>query len=181
MVIKTIALARAAKSGDQTAYEKLIAIFLPRIAALKSRFPGIPHLEAEDIILEIFPRIFARLEELKNPECFDAYVLRAAMNRIIEHYRSEQLKRAVEENYQIFLQDLFDLPGGLLSNLERTADIEAAVDSLPVHFRAVYILRFREYFNITEICTMLQITPHAAKKRLQKAKKLIEKFLKKDG
>ncbi|HVZ29829.1 MAG TPA: RNA polymerase sigma factor [Asticcacaulis sp.] len=60
---------------------------------------------------------------------------------------------------------------------ELRLDIAAAVQSLPLHYRDVLLLRDVEELTVEEIATRLQLTRESVKARLHRARLLVREYL----
>jgi RNA polymerase sigma-70 factor (ECF subfamily) len=64
-------------------------------------------------------------------------------------------------------------------NKELSLILEKSLEKIPVHYRAVFILREVEGLNVAETAEMLDLTPVNVKVRLNRAKNLLQKELEK--
>jgi RNA polymerase sigma-70 factor, ECF subfamily len=82
-------LAQKASEGDKGAFEEIYTVFLPKL----SRFVSfrVNHREtAEDLIAEIFVKVWNNLQKEPPPISFANWIFTIARNRIIDHYRTQK-------------------------------------------------------------------------------------------
>jgi RNA polymerase sigma-70 factor (sigma-E family) len=106
---------------------------------------------AEDLMQEAFARLIGRLQHLRDPDAFDAYLGRTIVNLSTSHFRH----RAVERAY-------LDREGPLMRREIRETDVaeheamRRAILALPERQRAAIVLRFYEDLPEEEIADALR-------------------------
>jgi RNA polymerase sigma-70 factor (sigma-E family) len=104
---------------------------------------------AEDLVQEAFVRVAAKLETLREPEAFGAYLTRAVANLAKSHFRHQQVVTRHERTLRIgrFAADPADA----------VADdaLLRALRALPVSQRAVIVLRYYNDASNEEIANVL--------------------------
>lgn len=73
------------------------------------------------------------------------------------------------------MQDTLDF--STRPNAELRLDLADAIHSLPVHYRAIVLMRDMEDFTIDDIATSLELTREAVKARLHRARHLLREYM----
>ena len=90
-------LVRAARAGDRKAGEELFRSFAPmalRAAMVLTRGRS---AEAEDLVQDVFVACLSKLDDLREPAHFGAWMLRSLTNRAINSGASERARARVVE------------------------------------------------------------------------------------
>jgi RNA polymerase sigma-70 factor (ECF subfamily) len=100
---------------------------------------------------------------------------------------SLDILRRSKKNADIPLDDTWNrIPGGKLTEDEAISDINAEIItsrilSLPNIYRDVFLLYYSNGYSVRQIAKALGISYDAAKKRLQRAKMVLNQYLRKEG
>ncbi|MGW4855049.1 sigma-70 family RNA polymerase sigma factor [Streptomyces sp. NPDC004288] len=93
----TTALVLDAQRGDTWAQDRLVAHHLPLVYNIAGRALGGGHADIDDIVQDTFIRALSHLPQLREPECFRAWLVTITTNRIRDHWRAVQAAEAVRE------------------------------------------------------------------------------------
>jgi RNA polymerase sigma factor (sigma-70 family) len=132
---------------------------------------------AREATQEAYARVLRRWDTLRRDEAAElqAYVARAAVNLVMDHYRRQQR-----------LSELFDEHGGGVddANLAGVLDemttlrwVREFIDRQPVRSRAVAVLLFLEHHNVGEIAEILGIAPSTVRTHVQRLRVRLKPFL----
>lgn len=133
---------------------------------------------AEDIVQEIFLKLWKDKSDLANIISFDSYLFRMAKNYAINSFKSrarqallyvEYLETQTEEDYSTDHKIQFEETQYLLQQI---------VDTLPPQQKLVYQLSREQYLKHDEIAEMLNISPLTVKNHIIQALNTIKKSLK---
>ena len=166
----------ALKEDDAEAFNKLFGQYAKRLfyfslGYLKSK------CEAEEIVQEVFFKIWENRKSL-NPELsFKAYIFKIAYRRINEVFR----KLAQEQNYR---HEVISNSLDHDNNLEERSDyhsllelVETIVRNLPPRQKDIFIKRKQQGMSIKEIAQVLEIAPKTVENHLTEALKSIKSGL----
>jgi RNA polymerase sigma-70 factor, ECF subfamily len=157
-------LVQAARAGDRSAFEALYARHARMVhGALLAR---VASADANDLVQEVFLQAWRRLESLREPAAFAAWILTVARRRAADYYR-----RGVETE---------ELPEDILSEDSPHAEAEAAlkaIRSLPEAYRETLILRLVEGMTGPEIAARTNLTPASVRVNLHRGMKLLREKL----
>ena len=132
--------------------------------------------EAEDVIQDAYVRAFEHLDQFAGRARFSTWLTRIAV-----HEASARLRR---RGRLIDIEDSMPtLSSAAAGPEQRAADhelgqaIEAAVDSLPEVYSAVFMLRDVDGLSTAETAACLNITAETVKTRLHRARRLLRNHI----
>ncbi len=169
----------ALKNDDAKAFDKLFAEYGKRlyffaIGYLKSKE------EAEEVVQEVFLRIWRNRKQLKPDLSFRAYLFRIAYHYILEVF--ERLNRHQSFRQQLIDEAInFDDEANEQLNYEALLKLaESLIDQLPPRQKEVLLKRKKENIPVKEIAIQLGITPKTVERHLTEALKTIKNGLDKN-
>lgn len=132
---------------------------------------------AEDLLQDIFVKIFTSLENLQNYETFKGWAYRIALNTCYSYLRSKKSKLRdtipLDEAKRIVSEDSHDI-----QEKEMRKPLDEAIESLPQGLRSVFLLHDVQGFKHEEIARMLGCSVGTSKSQLFKARMKIRAYLK---
>jgi RNA polymerase sigma-70 factor (ECF subfamily) len=169
-------LIRRSKEGDEGAMEKIYEHYRRPLFNLACRYT-FNRQAAEDLLQDIFVKVFSHLREVERDETFVAWMYRIAINTCFSYLRS----RRSREGHSVSLSEIegkkeeavFDRHEESLSG-----PLDEAVRELPEKLRAVFMLHDVQGHTHEEIGRMLGFTVGTSKSQLFKARMRIREFLK---
>ena len=160
-----------AVSGDSQAFERLYGRHVGRIGGLASWLMG--QEDVEDVLQEIFIRVWEKLHTFKGQSAFKTWLHRLASNVILRR-RSE---RGTHE--QRYSGSEFDMEraqtGRATPGLK--VDLDAAVGQLPEKAREVFVLHDMAGYKHDEIASMLEISSGTSRSQLHHARMALRQHL----
>jgi RNA polymerase sigma-70 factor, ECF subfamily len=181
-MIEDTTLVRRTLSGDQEAFSSLVEKYKDPVFNVAYRMLGNP-TEAEDVAQEAFVRAYTQLHTYKETHRFSTWLLSIASHLSIDQLRRRRFLALPLENVP-FLEWIADVgPGPEQSALrhETADDMQRILDTLPVKYRAVLLLRYWHDFSYEEIAQTLDLTPALVKARLHRARELVARTMKAQG
>ena len=172
-----ITLARA-QAGERSAKAALIQRYQRPVFALLSRMLGPDASVIDDLAQETFARVLGALPgfDRRGRARLVTWILTIATRLALDHLRAVGTHR-----------DPSDVPGGVpitLPGPEQLANQRAlrvalveAVDALPPHFRAAFLLREVHELSYEEISEALGIDLGTVKSRLARARAFLQRIL----
>ncbi|NEW83369.1 MAG: RNA polymerase sigma-70 factor [Mariniphaga sp.] len=168
------------KVGDAKAFDRLFGVYSKRLyyfalGYLKSKE------EAEEVVQDVFCKIWMNRESLNPQLCFKAYIFKIAYRRINELFR----KVAQEQAYRHeIISTSFDID----NNLDERTDydsllklVEKIVNNLPPRQKEIFTKRKRDILSVKEIAELLGIAPKTVENHLNEALKAIKGGLMKEN
>jgi len=167
------------RGGDDRAMESIYEMFKTRVFHLAYRHTYNPII-AEDLMQEVFLKVFTHLGDVKNTETFPAWVYRIALNTCYSYLRGKKLRseRTVP---------LSEIEGKLDEAVYDTHEkeigkpIDDAIQVLPARLRSVFVLHDVEGFKHGEIARLLGCSVGTSKSQLFKARLKVRDALKGRG
>lgn len=143
--------------------------------------------EAEDVVQASYVKAFTHLDGFRRDAQLSTWLTRIAVNEAVGRLRGrhpttglEQIDIEAPTSAQIIqfpgLQPGSD-PETEMSRQDIRQFLEAAVDTLPAAFRAVFVLRDIEGLSVEETAASLQIKPETVRTRLHRARHMLRERL----
>ncbi len=164
------------RRGDAAALEAIYNRFRVSFFGLARRYAG-DRATAEDLLQDIFVKIFTHLDNVKSAEMFPGWAYRIALNTCFSHLRE---KRATTARNVALDDGEFALPDGSSAGPESDLrkPLEEAVACLPARLKEIFLLHDVQGFKHEEIASMLRLSSGTSKSQLFKARLKIRQYLK---
>jgi RNA polymerase sigma factor (sigma-70 family) len=127
---------------------------------------------SEDIIQNIFLRLFENMHTIKNKDSINFWLFRSARNEVYIYYRN---KKARKDQFNVDDTDTLEIDSG--SNLAELLEIKEAsqhimneLNKFPPEQKEVFILKEYSGFSYSEIASLLEIDEALVKSRLFKTR-----------
>ncbi len=168
-------LLRRLQAGDHLAFQELYHRYKARVAGNLLRLLRSPDM-VEEVLQEIFMRIWANREKLDPEQPVKAYIFRIAENLVRDAFR--QAVRDKRAQYVIEARDeaYNHVEDHVLYN-EAKQELWRAINLLPPKRREVFVLCKLEYKTYDEVGKLLQISPHTVNDHVKKANIFIKRYL----
>lgn len=166
-----------AQSGDRNAFSELVSIHAQDVLNVIFRMCGNAQV-AEDAAQETFIRAWSHLGSFRvdREASLRNWLFRIALNTATDMLRKE--KRILPGDVDDFhLTDPQPGPEGIYLQEERTALVQAAIQSLPHASRAVLVLKEYEGLSYREIANALDIPIGTVMSRLNYARRVLKEKL----
>ena len=179
-------VARALR-GEQSAFEAIMRRH-NRLLFRCARGVVADDAEAQDVVQEAYLRAFASLHAFRADAALGTWLARIAINAALDAQRrrgrSVPLDDAQDSHAEPDMQHTtaFNAPGKdspdtLAERSEMRALLQRAIDSLPVIYRSVFILRAVEELSVGETAACLQLSDDLVKTRYLRARALLRDAL----
>lgn len=126
--------------------------------------------DAEDILQDIFIRIYRKLGTVREPKWLEPWMYQIARNRIIDHYRSRQQWTDLSEILAVN-EDEDEAMDSLLAYLQES------VRGLPDPYREALILAEFQGMAQQDLAGKFGITLSGAKSRVQRARQKVKEAI----
>jgi RNA polymerase sigma-70 factor (sigma-E family) len=120
---------------------------------------------AEDVVQDAFERLYRRWPGLREPASSLAYVRASVLNGC----RSVHRRAAVARKHQPALAERADTGDQAADAVDASAEMVAALRSLPNRQREVVVLRYYADLDVDEIARTLQISQSGVRANLSRA------------
>ncbi|MGE5325235.1 MAG: RNA polymerase sigma factor [Actinomycetota bacterium] len=161
------------RKGDLDALAALIEQYQGRLYRYLVRLLREPST-AEDLFQQTWLRVAERIKSYDPKRSFENWLFTVARNLAFDHlrrYQPESLDEPLPSGESRLEKLAAEGPGAAESVMahERSAQLAAALELLPVVYREVLSLRFEEDLKLEEISDLLQIPLSTVKSRLRRA------------
>lgn len=162
------ALLALAAAGDETAFEALFRKYGRKLYSFMLQLSGA--MAAEDIVQEVFFRLWKERDKLTTITHFNSYLFRMARNQAINDFR-KMARATLLPIEEADLPETAPVPDSneeieFKALRERVHEI---IDSLPPQQRKVYLLNREQGLKHKEIAELLNISPSTVNKHLVQA------------
>lgn len=159
--------------GNQNAQARLYRQYVQAMFNLVVRM--VPtRVEAEDIIQEVFVKVFQKLDTFKGEATLGAWIKRIAINTALGHLRKKGKINIVElETQREYIEEVQEEPTNY--DMKR---IHHAIKQLPDGCRVIFNLYLLEGYRHQEIAQLLGVSESTSKTQYHRAKVLLRKILK---
>ena len=162
--------------GDAAAFTRLFYAYKRRLFSFVHGFMD-GDQRAEDIVQDVFLKIWIHRDKLDEIENFNAYLFRMVYNRVLDHLK--KCSREVLMGAARLDNDITDTgnPEFLLREKEVLTKIHEAVESLSPQQRRVYRLHREQGMKQQEIARMLDLSVSTVQNHMLLALKGIRHYL----
>jgi len=172
-------LARAAASGDATAFERLYENHHRRVFSLCLRMLG-DRTQAEDLTQDVFLQLYRKIGSFRGDSAFTTWLHRMTVNQVLMHFRKRgtKLEHTSEEGDFTNVIETPIQSTRRISMVDRLA-LEKAISELPTGYRTMFVLHDIEGYQHEEIATLLNVSIGTSKSQLHKARMRLRELLSK--
>jgi RNA polymerase sigma-70 factor (ECF subfamily) len=138
--------------------------------------------DADDLLQEVLLKVWRRLSTFRSESSLRTWMIRVAMNEVLQLYRREQHRRLCQplRDFDAFPSH-GESPHQRLARTEVTQAVRSAVARLPVKYSQVLILRDLEQLSARETAQCLKSTIPAVKTRLFRGRLMLVEALQRAG
>jgi RNA polymerase sigma-70 factor, ECF subfamily len=171
-------LARAGERGEAWAEKEIWDRFAPMVYTFLRRTAG-SQLDAEDLLQEVFVRVFERLRTLQDPAALRSFIYSIAIRVLNEELRRKSIRSRLTS---LFLAPFLRSSVAHVDFESRDAlrRIQGVLDAMHPRLRAVFVLRRFEDFELTEIAASLGLSLATVKRDMDKAHKSVARLIRDD-
>lgn len=130
--------------------------------------------DAEDILQNVFIKIYNNVDQLDEPSAIQAWIFRIAKNTVIDFYKK---KKDVSFEPEKFLNISEELEEDDNLNKEITECMKNMIFTLPEKYKQVYDMYENQEMKHKEIAQELDISVSNSKVRLKRAKSIFKDML----
>lgn len=158
-------LIEACRKCDRTAQKALYERMAPKMLSVCRRYVR-DRMEAEDILVVSFTRVFERIHQFKGDGSFEGWVRRIVVNESLTYLR---------RNKALYLETDLETAERETASTVLETDLEAEdlmklVQELPAGYRMVFNLYAIDGFSHKEIAEQIGITESTSKSQLSRAR-----------
>ncbi len=163
--------------GSWESYTSLFNIYLDKLSQYIYPFVNQSREDTEEIIQEVFLKIWERREHLSSIRTFDQYLFRMAKNKLIDLLAKRRSIKDLHKKYAAFRQASHCEPEQDLIYAEYQETAKKAIEELSPKLRTVFFMSTRDELSLDEIASRLRLPKETVKKRLYLAGAFIRNYL----
>lgn len=173
------ALAQAAMLGDARAPREIWRRFAPLVRRIVRRTLG-PAYDVEDVVQDVFLRLFDKLSGLRDPAALRAFLVSICVRSVRYELRRRRIRRLVGLSPA---PELHDLRVVAVDHESRQAlrRLYALLDRLAFRERTAFVLRFVEGMEIEDIAEALDVSVPTTRRAIARAWERMTLLADKDG
>ena len=180
-------LIKAARRGDEEAYEKLVIEHQKLVYNLALKITGSAE-DALDVSQDVFLKAYLNLKSFREDSRLSVWLYRLTHNACMDHIRRTRPKNVFSltgdadgqgEAYDV--PDPSPLPSEEAERREVSRAVWDAIDKLPPDKREVLVMREISGMTYAEIASALKIEEGTVKSRLSRSRLALAEILKNSG
>jgi len=170
-------LVRRIRAGDERALETVFKAHYAGMASFTQRFVRSADL-AEELVQDVFLKLWTKREQLAEIETLRTYLFRAARNTALNYLRRQKLERRWQEE-----QGVDDDPPTSYAADEETTEqevalaVQQAINKLPPRCREIFLLSRDGGLTYAEIARSLEISVKTVETQMGRALKSLRTSL----
>lgn len=166
--------------GDWHAFADIYNFYVPKLHRFIYPFVNHNKEDIEEVIQDVFLKLWKKREELTAVRSFEAYLFRMAKNQLIDlkkqHSSQQRIIAKITPRQNVYDESVHDKL--VYSEYHKLA--KAALDLLTPQRRKIFEMRVEEEMSIDEIASQLNISRSAVKKQLYEAIHFVKKHISHD-
>lgn len=162
--------------GDEKAFRQLFNHYWDKIYSVAFTLTKSSVL-SEEIVLDVFLKLWLKRERLASVEKLDAYLFTIAKNHIYNELRKKIAEQPFVECLEQHFVECFAVPDKIMQLKETKLLIDKAVGQLPQQQRTVYEMSRIEGLDYATIAKKLGISRSTVKNHMTKALQFFRHYL----
>lgn len=136
------------------------------------------HAMAQDIVQELYIKLFTKIENIENPELLVAYLNRMNYNLSIDFMKKNNKEISLDLHDE--LEYIVDKNASFEKDFENESLISSALSQLENELREIVILRYMDGLKTKEIASLLNVSTRTVERKIKKSLKLLKEICKKN-
>jgi len=178
-------LVKGVIAREESCFEELLERYGSKVLNLAMRITRSKE-DSEEILQDVFITVFTKIGSFEHKSQFSSWLYRVTMNSSFMKIRARNRRRTVSledveptirQNWVGNRTETFDIDS-MSSRHELREAIQAAVESLPVDYRAIFVLRDIDGLSNEAVSQVLKLSVPAVKSRLHRSRLLMREQLK---
>lgn len=164
-------------NGDWEAYAELFNFYLPKLSQYIYPFAANSKQDTEEVIQEVFLKIWEKKESLVAIRCFDGYLFKMARNKLVDILSGQKAIGAKHKGYALLKPTSHSEPEQSLLYTEYYDAARVAINNLSPKLKTVFLMSTEQDLALDEIASTLSLPKETVKKRLYLASNFIRNYL----
>ncbi|MFH1850727.1 MAG: sigma-70 family RNA polymerase sigma factor [Candidatus Neomarinimicrobiota bacterium] len=171
------------QKGDEQAYIELVSRYRERLMNFAYRFVNDDE-QAEDIAQDTLLKLYTHRHYYRNIAKFSTWIYTIAGNLAKTELRKRKRHKVTNLSQMGWEEKEYELPSVVAESDQMVQEqyaekqIQVAIQSLPLHFRTVIILRDIQELSYEEISNIVDVPLGTVKSRINRARLQLQKALK---
>ena len=166
---------------NQSIFSYLVNRYKDKLLRYIRRISNVGLEEAEDILQNIFIKVYLNLNDFDDSLKFSSWVYRIAHNEVIDNYRKRQARPQLLDA-DIKDSQIKELASGTnlleeLAHQELKQEISAAISQIDIKYQEMIVLKYLEEKDYQEISDIIKKPLGTVASRMNKAKAELKKVL----
>jgi RNA polymerase sigma-70 factor (ECF subfamily) len=166
-------LAKRLSLGEERALGVLIRRYQEPLARYVRRRCYTCRSEIEDILQDVFLRVFSHIREFDPGMSFSAWIYRIAHNQMVSRIRKTTVRAGLEPFDDNLIPSSLFRTDGPTEMAELTRHLHAIQERMPAKLRDVFVLRFLEEKDYGEIGDILKENGNTVATRIRRAREFV--------
>ncbi len=171
-------LVAACLQKDQEAFKLLYDLYAKKVYNLAYRMLGSIE-EAEDVTQEVFVTVYQHLADFKGWSKFSTWLYKIAFNASLK-YRKRRPGWRIRSLHDTDVREEIEKEAsrGLEAGMDKAwirEEVQKALDKLPIKYKSMLLLKEIEGLSYAEIAAVIGCSEGTVASRLNRARKLMEK------
>ena len=175
---KELELVRKLRDGDSSAFDLLFEQYSSKLFYFVNKYLNVKE-ESEEIVQDVFLKIWKNKREIRNEEAFKSYLYKIALNSIRNYFNKKQIQ---EKHKQLIAQEYLAESFSNTDELDYETVIKRVdqlIEQLPEKRKEIFLLSRKEGFDISEIAIYLGISESTVKNQISSAIAFLRREVKK--
>jgi RNA polymerase sigma-70 factor (ECF subfamily) len=168
MEYKDSNLIRLIKEGNKDAFEKMFRSYYKTLRDYAYTFIK-DNEGAEEIIQNVFCKIWERRHQLKTGNSLRSYLYRSVHNESVTYLRHQKTKESFNDYYSDHQEEASDDAANKIMARELDRHIQLAIGGLPQQCRIIFQMSRFEQLKYQEIAGLLKISVKTVENQMGKA------------
>ncbi|MEC7798904.1 MAG: sigma-70 family RNA polymerase sigma factor [Candidatus Neomarinimicrobiota bacterium] len=171
------------QDGDEQAYVELVNRYRDRLMNFVYRFTSDSE-QSEDIVQETLIKLYTHKHYYKKIAKFSTWIYTIAANYAKTELRKKKNRKITNLSQMSSDEKDYDLPSvqpdadQLIESEYLEKRIQSAINTLPLHFKTVIVLRDIQELSYDEISNIVEVPLGTVKSRINRARLQLQKELK---
>jgi RNA polymerase sigma-70 factor, ECF subfamily len=163
------------KKGDKTVFERIFRNYYAELCGFSLRYVGDP-LVAEEIVQDLFCKIWSRRDDLKITSSFKSYLYKATANHSLNFIRHREMERKYFEYVGFEVEEASGV-AQYESDGELSVMVGKALSELPEKRREIFEMSRFEGMKYQEIADKLGINIKTVETQMTRALDFLRHYL----
>lgn len=168
------------RKGDQLAFAEIYNLYRGKMYTYACNLCKSTET-AEEIVQEVFIRIWQKKEQINTEMNFAAYLKKVTLNHVLNNLKKVARDRRLQEELFIYIEAIRNTTEDNLLEKELLKTHDQAIALLPPQKKLIYQMSRNEEMTHEQIAEKLNISKNTVKNHMVEATKFIRSYVSKHG